>query len=69
MGVDDAVIATRLDGQGRVAYKCCRCRGRATRTEGPQGNDFDMINQMLSIVGNLASEFKKLAAKSLEQPL
>ena len=62
LGVDDAVIAALLDGQGCIAYKCCKCRGRATRTEGAQGIDFGMLNQLLSIVGELAhtvAELKK----------
>ena len=52
LGVDDALIATLLDGEGCIAYKCCRCRGGATRTEGAQGNDFGMVNEILFVVGS-----------------
>ena len=59
LGVDDAVISVLTrENNSAVSYNCCICRN----SEGNSGmGGGGMLNQMLSIIGGLVSEVRKLA--------
>ena len=60
LGLNVNVNTSLSDVEGSVHYKCCSSYGGATRIKGVQTNDLGIVNQLLSIMENFASDVKKL---------
>ena len=58
VGVEEAVIRELVSGRGAINYSCCGCRGKSAHENG--ATQVGMITQMLSIMGAVVSEVRKL---------